>query len=368
MKNTFLIAIILALLFVFSCDKKEMGPKLELVKAPVLTQPDSTSFILSDDVSTDTILRLKWTKAEYNIETEIYYTIEIAEAGTNFTNSAVLVSDTYADSATVTAFDLNKCMTVDLNFTVGDTAEIELRVNSYVGKSEPSPSNSSSITAITYDPPYTPETVSIMSGETEIKVLNILDDYVGNSVTISETGMYEGYVWLTAGSSVTLKGGYDPILNREPRTFGSSSSTTAGQVTTFVLAEGADPITLSEDGYYRFKVFMNQSKVEVIKTEWGVIGSAIPPYDWSTSVVMTYYQTDDVWTIEVGAEAAQFKFRPNQTWNPLNYGDGHNDHGMPVDGVPDEYGTNIDIDAGTKIITLDLSEYPYSYTVENAKK
>lgn len=356
--------IIIASVFLFSCEK-EIGPVLEIVTAPVLVELDSTTFILNDDVSTDTIITFKWSEAEYNLASEIYYTVEIAVAGTNFSNPVEIISDTYADSASITAFTLNKFMAVDLELEVGSESAVEFRVNSYVGKSEPGSSNSVQVTATTYDPPYTPATVSIMNGDVELKSLSLLDEYIGNAqYNVSESGMYEGYVWLTEGNlSVTIIGGEDLILGRESRVYGSASSSFSSDVTTHTLSEDVtDPITVDTAGYYRFKLNMNTLSLEVMPTCWGVIGDGIPPYNWSTSVVMDYSVEDDLWTVEVEANSATFKFRPNQTWDPLNYGDDGND------GTLNEYGANIPIDAGTKFITLNLSEFPYEYSVGNAKK
>lgn len=364
MKNKLMIIVLVALFFVYSCDKKELGPTLELVNAPILSEVGDSTFTFNNDNANDTIFVLKWQKADYNVPTKISYNVEMAKAGTDFADPVVIVSGIADDSVGITAFTLNKYMTVDLQLAVAEESSVELRVNSFVGKSDPSPSNGVSVTAVTYEPPYHPVTMSIMSGGTELKVLNLLDDYVDNSVTITKTGMYEGYVWLTADNlSVTLLGGQDLVLDRDPKTFGTESNTVNGQVTTYTLSETAvDPITVDSAGYYRFKVDMDALTVEVTGVSWGVIGSGIPPYDWSTSVVMDYSIENDLWTVEVAAEAAEFKFRPNQTWDPLNYGDA-----SPADGIPDEYGANIGIDAGNKIITLDLSEYPYSYSVQNGE-
>lgn len=337
-------------MFVYSCDKKEMGPTLELINAPVLIEPESTSIIFSDEIA-DSVLTLKWLPAEYNVLTEIQYTLEVAEAGTNFANPIELVT-TYADSASTTIFNINSAMTVDLGLPVGEEGSVEFRVLAFVGTSEKSASNNITISAVTFDPPYTPETMKIMSEGTELKVLNNLDDY-------DLPGVYEGYVWLDEDHlSVSFVGGDDAA-----KEIFSESNSEEGPIVTHVLSdEATDLIAVDTAGYYRFHIDMNTKTVDIMGTAWGVIGSAIPPYDWSTSVVMDYIATDDVWTVEVTTEAAEFKFRPNQTWDPLNYGDDG------ADGVPEEYGANIAVDAGTKVITLDLSEYPYSYTVENATK
>ncbi len=344
----------------YSCDKKELGPTLEIVNAPVLFDLETTAYTLTKDNADDTIITFKWAKAEYNVPTEIYYTVEIAKAGTNFSKSAVIVTETHADSASITAFNLNLALTVELGLPVEEESKLEIRVNSYVGQSEPTPSNTIEISAITFNPPYTPASISIKSGDKELKVLKILDEYVGNTtLNIGETGLYEGYVWIKEGElSINFKGN-----DSENKTLGAESSTETGVITTYVLSKNAtDPIVVDSVGYYRFKIDMNTSTVEIMGTKWGVIGSGIPPYDWSVSEEMIYSIDDDLWTVELEAQAGEFKFRPNQAWDPWNYGDDGND------GTLNPYGANIPIEAGNKKITLDLSEFPYAYSIEDLSK
>ena len=57
--------------------------------------------------------------------------------------------------------------------------------------------------------------------------------------------------------------------------------------------------------------------------DWGIIGSSIPPYDWSKDVKMFYDGKYQVWTITGNFKAGEFKFRADNDWT-LNYGDGGN--------------------------------------------
>lgn len=67
--------------------------------------------------------------------------------------------------------------------------------------------------------------------------------------------------------------------------------------------------------------------ISLTKTDdWGIIGSSIPPYDWSADVNMNYNGQRQMWEITGDFKAGDFKFRANDDWT-LNYGDDGNKNG-----------------------------------------
>lgn len=355
MKKYILIPITIGLLFFFSCEK-EPGQVLEAVQAPAFNALDENDFTLTDDIANDTVFVLEWSEAEYNPPSSAAYTLEADTAGGDF-SEALKLTNASGTEFSLTVFALNKLMTVDMEMPVGVKSGVDFRVGASVGESEVLYSDVISVTAVTYDPPYTPETMLIMAGDEELKSLNLLNEYM------DDEGWYEGYVYIDDPSAeITLQGG-----DEQARVFGYTGSPTLGdnddgeQLYFYDLEQDGTAFTVDSIGYYRFRFNLFTMEASLMGTYWGVIGSAIPPYDWSVSQDMTYDPEEDIWTVEVETEDAKFKFRPNNTWNPLNYGDEEGD------GVPEEYGANIAVGAGTKLITLDLSEYPYAYSVENAK-
>lgn len=350
MKKYILSAAILGLLFLFSCEKED-GRVLEIVSTPELEALTDNNFVLNDETSSDTVIVFKWSEAEYNIPVQIDYVLLADAAGGDFSD-AVEIGTTAADTFAITVFELNKLMTRDFGLAIGEEGTITFKVASKVGESDLDMSSAAlDVAATTYDPPYTPETFKILVDGTEAKTLNLLDGMV------DEEGWYEGYIRIdNADAEITLQGGDEDAF-----TYGIDGAGSGSPIVEYTLAKDGAAVTVDSVGYWRFRFNMYSQELNVMGTFWGVIGSAIPPYDWSISQDMTYDAANDVWTIEVETNAAEFKFRPNNTWDPLNYGDDE------ADGVPEEYGANIPVDAGTKIITLDLSEFPYSYTVGNAK-
>ena len=103
-------------------------------------------------------------------------------------------------------------------------------------------------------------------------------------------------------------------------------------------------------------VDINALTYTVLKTEWGLIGSATPN-GWDSDQDMTYDATNDVWTITLDLVDGEIKFRANDDWG-LNYGDTGGDKKL------EEGGDNIPVTAGNYTITLDLGVPPiYRYTI-----
>ena len=115
-------------------------------------------------------------------------------------------------------------------------------------------------------------------------------------------------------------------------------------------------------GYYRLRANTALLTYSQERTTWAIIGNATPG-GWSTDTPMTYNPTTRKWTVTVTLTAQSapdngLKFRANGGWD-LNYGDNG------ADGKLEEGGTNISTTAGTKTITLDLSNpRVYTYTIQ----
>ncbi len=123
------------------------------------------------------------------------------------------------------------------------------------------------------------------------------------------------------------------------------------------LESGGSNISVADAGYYQIKVNLNSGTYTMLKTTWGLIGSATPD-QWNSDQDMTYNQGTDTWSITLPLTADEIKFRANDDWT-LNYGDNG------PDGILEEGGANIAIaSAGTYTVTLDLSDdNGYTYSV-----
>ncbi|ALO16395.1 hypothetical protein L21SP5_02772 [Salinivirga cyanobacteriivorans] len=346
----YIILAILGIGLLIACEEDFDDPVLQQVGEFTLNELNAGDFepVLSDDIAEDTFATFVWTPVEYNVPTVNEYTIEVDTAGNNFENAVVVTTVTDTNEASVSVFNFNLALTGKLGFEPYLSADVEVRVASIAGETNPHKAytNAISMNVTSYDPPFEPEKLIVYGSD---------DTEIGYLMPVDEQGTYEGYVYVEAANEIQ---------------FGDEARET------ILGNDGAagpdDDVDLNDDlfedqgyiavdsGYYQVTVNTYDYNFDMYETHWGVIGSAMPD-GWDSDIDMTYVPEDNVWTITQETADGEFKFRPNDLWDPLNYGDDG------ADGVPEEYGANIAISAGTWTITLDLSEYPYSYTVEEAK-
>ncbi len=119
---------------------------------------------------------------------------------------------------------------------------------------------------------------------------------------------------------------------------------------------GGDNIK-ADAGFYRFDVDLNTLTYTLLKTEWGLIGSATPG-GWDADQNMTFDPTANTWKIQLDLTPGEMKFRANDDWG-LNYGDNGSDALLERDGA------NIVIsNAGNYLITLYLDKPDHTYSIE----
>ena len=118
-----------------------------------------------------------------------------------------------------------------------------------------------------------------------------------------------------------------------------------------------DNATVPEDGFYRIEVDFTTMSYSVVKTDWGILGSAVPPYDWSSDVNMNYIGGSEPFTWQIDnleVQTGEFKFRANDSW-VINFGDDGNDGSLEF------YGANIPISAGIYTVKLILEPDNWTY-------
>lgn len=123
------------------------------------------------------------------------------------------------------------------------------------------------------------------------------------------------------------------------------------------LEAGGANISVAEAGYYKINVDLSGLTYTVLKTDWGLIGSATPD-GWDADQNMTFDPTEGIWSIIVQLTAGDIKFRANDGWD-INYGD------TGADGVLDAGGDNIAVPAaGRYLIKMKLGVPDYTYSME----
>lgn len=126
-----------------------------------------------------------------------------------------------------------------------------------------------------------------------------------------------------------------------------------------IIQDGEENCTVTENGFYRITVDFNTMTFTTEKFEWGIIGSAIPPYNWSVDVDMTWGGTAEPFTWVISnytVQAGEFKFRANDAWT-TNFGDDGTNGSLEYNGA------NIPIAAGTWTIKMILTPGGWTYSV-----
>ncbi|WP_103663692.1 SusE domain-containing protein [Gracilimonas amylolytica] len=348
MKKLNLFIFVLAGLFVFTSCEDSFGPTYSTnVEGPTFTtSPAGQSLVLTEENSEEVAFELEWRKPGVGFRAPAEYTIEMAEAGTDFAAPATLLR-TNSNSATVMVGEFNNSL-LTAGFPVNVESAIDLRVVADINDNVEvlhSAAVSFAVTPyyvdISYPQIFVPGGYQAASGYGN-------DWTPGDApplTSLQDNDRYEGYVYMANGNNYfkfTAERSWD--LNwGTPDNNGN-------------LEEGGigNDLYLENPGYYKMNVNLNTLTYTLMNTQWGVIGDATPG-GWSTDTDMTYDPAEKTWSVDITLSAGEMKFRANDDW-ALNYGDAEGD------GFLDQDGANIPVPAsGNYTVILDLSEAPYTY-------
>ena len=348
MKNTFKIIIAAIAFATLGSCSDEQNFQLAQAKGSfsILTPLSGASTVLTPALATNPAITVTWSAADFTTPTQVDYTLEMAVTGTSFA-AITPAGTTTATNLTWSVADLNGAV-LSAGLTPFSQGSIDIRVKAAVG-SVVQYSNTINV-LIT---PYT----------TALPTIAVPGNHQnwspGTAPKLASAGYgqtnYEGYVW--------LDGAYKFVAPDNAGNFnwGNDDWGDDGTFTNKLKITGESDCTATA-GYYRLRANTALLTYSQERTTWAIIGNATPG-GWSTDTPMTYNPTTRKWTVTVTLTAQSapdngLKFRANGGWD-LNYGDNG------ADGKLEEGGTNISTTAGTKTITLDLSNpRVYTYTIQ----
>ncbi len=332
-----------------SCEEDQVGPTLNLSEttAPSITSPSNDASLVMVQDDEDLLFTIEWTSAKYNAEDlpNISYSVVLVNPTDNKTIT-LAVTDTLTTS--VTYKFLNTQLTRGFGLAYEVSASVQLKVVASISNSSTADDVSSGVIStnitpyediIVYPKLWVPGSYQNWSPADAPTIASLLFD-----------GNFEGYVYFST-ENTQFKFTSDPDWNHT--NYGNGG---AGVLDT---DPGASNLTVADAGYYKFNVNTNNLTWTYALTSWGIIGTSVPPYDWSADVDMTYNVDDDVWEVTTDLEAGVFKFRANDAWD-INYG-----LDDPLINSLKKDGSDIAVDeAGNYTITLILNNSPiYTYTI-----
>ncbi len=158
--------------------------------------------------------------------------------------------------------------------------------------------------------------------------------------------IYEGYIWTTDTNTEII---FTPQPNLD-QIFGDNEGDG-------VLDFGGNNIVIADPGFYQMIVNINTTSYTIIKTDWGVIGSATAD-GWNSDQDMVFNPGENAWTIDIDLSEGELKFRANDDW-VIDLGD------TGADVILDYGGDNIIIPSnGSYTIKLFLDKPDHTYSIE----
>lgn len=337
-----------------SCDNEDQEQLVIMQNGSgEITAPSTgAKYVLNpEEESTNPALTLTWNASDYDIPTEIKYTVEFAKTGTDFAEPYIAGSTTNLNlSWNIMEFN-GAAVSAGLDpFVEGD---LDIRVISTVGSNGVQPQLSNVVTILVtpyttalptiavpgahqgWDPPTAPLLASSAFGETD----------------------YEGYVWLLHGAD---EGTYKFLAPDQTGGFfwGNTDWGDDGTDSGILVEEDEVNCNVSEDGYYLLTANTDELTYKATATNWGIIGAATPT-GWDSDTDMMYDADSRTLYVDIDLVAGPFKFRANDDW-AIQFGSFDADGYLTRDGDYTFEGAS-----GNYRVVLDLSnprEYTYSIT------
>ena len=358
MKNILKISTLALLLFAgVSCENDDQTIATPSGGPELITPLDGSAYVLLPENATNEATTLVWNHADYDVQTEVNYDVEVALAGTDFTTIIPAGSTTSRFMVwTVEALNAVALEAGLIPYTAGD---LDVRIKSSLGSNDDLPSYSNVITlTIT---PYT----------TDLPKLAVPGNHqgwnAGNAPLLAASDFgrtdFEGYVWLD-GEFKFVAQSADGTFNFPPAggpDYGDNGDFSG------ILAETGESNCTAIAGYYRVRANtgaitaqnLDGMTYSTTAVSWGIIGAATPT-GWDSDTDFTYNPTTKKLEIaSIALVPGDFKFRGNNAWNNgFDLGTVNAD-GYLVDGGDLTFSGA----AGNYKVILDLSN-PRRYTYE----
>jgi starch-binding outer membrane protein SusE/F len=299
-KNIYIIAFMLSLFAFVSCEKDWNNVMVsENPTASVQQGPAAPNGIAFTKADADKSIDFSWTAADFGYKASVYYGVQLSLTD-NFAKSATILS-TQALTGSAKVGDINGVL-LGLGLEIGVPSSVKCRVFSTVGAGTDSVFSAA-----------TSYTVTAYETLIDYPMIYVPGNYQGWSpgavngrlFSYGFDNIYEGIIRVDGqGFKVTPKANWDNSWG--------GTLTASGKNYSGVLNPTGGDFTGVTAGCYAFKVNTTALTIDLKSTDdWGIIGSSIPPYDWSADVDMFYNGQRKMWEITGNFKAGVYKFRAN---------------------------------------------------------
>lgn len=312
--------------------------------------PTAANVVLPDSINmnyADSLLTFSWSAADFGFQASTTYIVQLSDTSSFSKNAANLIT-TQKLSVTAKVSDVNTQL-LAWNHAIGTAVTVYYRIAASVSASIAmvySVAKSTSLTpydaVINYPMVYVPGSYQGWSpGATN----GTLYSYGFNS-------QYSNIVRLIDTTTTAAQFKIAPAPNWNTSWGGTLTPSGSNYSGTLSTSGGNFQVN---NACYVVVVDVNALTISLTKTnDWGIIGDAVPPYDWSKDVDMFYNGQRKMWEITADFHAGNVKFRADDDWT-LNYGSN------AADGTLQAGGSNISLaTAGNYTIRFDPVKMTYT--------
>ncbi|MHB9013248.1 MAG: SusE domain-containing protein [Ignavibacteriaceae bacterium] len=274
----------------------------------------------------DSLMTFSWSTADFGFPASITYIVQVSPTQ-DFSKNVSALFTTQTLSGTAKVSDVNTLI-LSWNYAIGTSATVYYRVAATVSPNVDTVFSAVKSTSlipydavINYPMVYVPGDYQGWAPDKAADTYSLLYSYGFNSTYTSIIRLVN-----TSGSQTNFKVTSNPDWNHTNYGFATLIKTGNDYSGTCSTNSSAGNFTV-DNGVYVLTIDVNALTISLTKTDdWGIIGSSIPPYDWSADVNMNYNGQRKMWEITGDFKAGEFKFRANNDWT-LNYGDDGNKNG-----------------------------------------
>ena len=352
---TYILLTVLAGAFITSCENDAVKVMISgNPVAPELTAPAAPGGMEFVKADANNNIDYAWSAADFGFQASVTYTVEIALTGT-FEGSATIVTTAGDLKGSAKIGDINAVL-LSWKLPIDVSTTIKCRVKATVNDNV-DPIYSAAVdytvtpyeTLIDYPMAYVPGAHQGWSPGAEN---GRLFSYEFNTVfenTIRVIDLPDNPT-LDVAFKITTNPNWDGP------NYGGIPLVQVGNAYSGTLDPGNGDNLVVAPGVYEFIVDFNDLSIALTKTDdWGIIGDAVPPHDWSVDIDLWYNGQRQVWEITGDFKAGGFKFRANDGWDKVLGGN-------ELDGSLDFNGDgNILLPAdGNYTIRLDVANSSYT--------
>ena len=293
--------------------------KTDLIQPVVSSSPSSPGQVnltytgTFDINSADSLMTFSWSASSFGFEASITYTVQLSSTSDFSSNVKDLFSINNNTSGTAKVNDVNSLL-LRLGYAFGTPDTVYYRVSASVSSKVGSAYSEIVSTELT---PYEDVPVYPMIYVPGAYQGWAPGDVNGRLFSYNSDSKYEGIIRIDSTASNNGEFKIAPAPNWD-NSWGGALTASGNDYSGTLDPSGGNYVVTPAT--YKFTVDVGALTITLTKTDdWGIIGSSIPPYDWSADVNMFYNGQRKMWEITGDFKAGEFKFRANDAWD-LNYG------------------------------------------------